>query len=35
MSKKQDKNIRIFINEIYFQSPRKNYETNKIVYKAH
>ena len=32
MSKKKDL-TKIFINEIYFQSPRKNYETNKIVYK--
>ena len=30
MSKKD--NINIFIDEIYIQPPKKNYETNKIVY---
>ena len=34
MSKKQDKNIKIFIDEIYTKPPRKNYETNKFVYKG-
>ena len=33
MSKKQDKNIEIFINEIYFRAPKKNYETNKTIIK--
>ena len=33
MSKKQDKNIKIFIDEIYAKAPRKYYPTNKIVVK--
>ena len=31
MSKKQDRNIKIFIDEIYLKPPKKNYPTNKIV----
>ena len=30
--KKQDKNIKIFIDETYFKASKKNYATNKMVY---
>ena len=33
MSKKQDKNIKIFIDEIYTKPPKKNYPTNKTIVK--
>ena len=33
MSKKQDKNIKIFIDEVYYKAPKKYYPTNKIVVK--
>ena len=33
MSKKQDKNITIFIDEIYSKPPKKYYETNKTIVK--
>ena len=33
MNKKQDKNTKIFIDEIYFNPPKKNYPTNKTIIK--
>ena len=33
MSKNQDKNIKIFIDEIYSKGPKRNYETNKVTVK--